>query len=166
MTPIHLSLLMLLAVASLAGCRQGGTTPGVESVRIGDRVFHLEVAADDATRAQGLMGRTSIAPDGGMLFIFPAAAERSFWMGHCLVDMDIMFLDGRGFVTAIHEMTVEAPQGETESDYQYELRLADYPSRIPAQFAIELQAGMIRTLNIRVQDKIALDLPRLKALAR
>ncbi len=157
--------LMLLAAASAAGCHRGQSISGTEQVIIAGEPFHLEVASDDSTRTKGLMGRTEIASDGGMLFIFPTAQERQFWMGYCLVDIDLMFLDPNGRVTAIHTMNVEDPRKEAESESDYSARLANYPSVYAAQFAIELRAGSIERLGVNVDDKIELDLARLKAMA-
>ncbi len=157
--------LMLLAAASTAGCQRGQSISGTEQVVIAGELFHLDVASDDSTRTKGLMGRTEIASNGGMLFIFPTSQVRSFWMGYCLVDMDIMFLDPNGRVTAIHTMKVEDPRQEDESESDYSARMKDYPSVYTAQFAIELRAGSITQLGVRVDDKIELDLTRLKAMA-
>ena len=157
--------LMLLAAVSAAGCQRSQSISGTEQVIIAGELFHLEVASDDSTRVQGLMGRTEIASDGGMLFIFPTAQLRQFWMGYCLVDIDIMFLDPNGRVTAIHTMKTEAPRKEDESESDYSARLADYPSVYATQFAIELRAGSSERLGVNVDDKIELDLARLKAMA-
>lgn len=156
---------MLLAAASLSGCQRSQPTRGTEQVVIAGEQFQLEVARDDATRTKGLMERTEIASDGGMLFIFPTSQVRSFWMGYCLVDMDIMFLDPNGRVTAIHTMNIEEPREETETEVAYKARMAGYPSVYATQFAIELRAGSIQRLGVEVDDKIELDLARLKAMA-
>ena len=157
--------LMVLAAASVAGCQRGQSISGTEQVIIAGELFHLDVASDDSTRTKGLMGRTEIASDGGMLFLFPTTQVRSFWMSYCLVDIDVMFLDGQGRVTATHTMKVEDPRKDNESELYYSARLADYPSVYAAQFAIELRAGSIERLGVNVDDKIELDLARLKAMA-
>ena len=157
--------LMLLAAASTAGCQRGQSISGTEQVIIAGELFHLDVASDDSTRTKGLMGRTEIASDGGMLFIFATAQVRSFWMGYCLVDIDVMFLDPYGRVTAIHTMNIEEPREETETEVAYKDRMPGYPSVYAAQFAIELRAGSIERLGVNVDDKIELDLARLKAMA-
>lgn len=158
----------LWCVAAVSGGCETITPAGDaawEAVMIGGEWFTLEIAADDASRTQGLMGREEIPPDGGMLFIFPNAATRSFWMANCLVDIDIAFLDGQGRVTATHTMKVEAPRREEESELAYHSRLRGYSSVYPAQFAIELSAGTLNRLDVEVEDRIELDLRRLKALA-
>lgn len=154
------------------GSTNGGPTKGnagnlrKETVVIKGHTFKLEVAATDKTREDGLMYRTEIAEDGGMLFAFPRPDLRAFWMGNCLVDMDIMFLDQSGRITAMHRMKKEPPRREDETDTQYRNRMPSYSSRLPAQFAIELQSGWLDKLELKVQDKIELDLPKLKKEAR
>jgi hypothetical protein len=130
--------------------------------------FHLELVADDDSRTKGLGGRTSLPADGGMLFVFPSDqfGVLSFVMRDCTFDIDIIFLDGRGWVTSTHEMKVELPRQPGETPVGYETRLRKYSSVLPAQFAIELNAGCIRRLGVRPNDKIELDLERLKRLAR
>ena len=87
-------------------------------------------------------------------------------MANCLIDIDILFLDPRGRVTAMHHMKAEPPKGDDETQAQYEARLSHYWSNYPAQFAIELQAGMLEKLHVAIEDKIELDLEHLKALAK
>ena len=158
-------IVVVFAAASLSGCQRGQSPPGTEQVVIAGEEYQLEVAQDEATRAKGLMGRTKIASDGGMLFIFPTSELRSFWMGNCLVDIDIMFLDANGRVTAIHTMKTEEPQREDEAEAAYQARMPGYSSVYATQLAIELRAGSIQRLGVDVDDKIELDLARLKAMA-
>ncbi|MHC4414509.1 MAG: DUF192 domain-containing protein [Planctomycetota bacterium] len=153
------------AVVNASGCADGSGQQS-ETVPIAGERFTLELAADDASRTRGLMGRRDISPDGGMLFIFPRPAVRSFWMADCVVDIDIVFLDPQGRVTATHRMKVEAPRRLNESEIEYLSRLAGYSSIYPAQFAIELRAGTLDRLSLRLDDKIEMDLRRLKAMAK
>ena len=54
----------------------------------------VEAASDDATRMRGLQGRTSLAPDTGMLFVFSEEDVRNFWMKDTLIPLDMIWLDG------------------------------------------------------------------------
>jgi hypothetical protein len=159
---------ILLAIAAAAGTRCAGprTPPAAEIVRIGGELFSLEPAFDDAARTRGLMDRDEIPRAGGMLFVFPDAQVRRFWMENCLVDIDLVFLDPRGRVTATHRMKREPPRRADESEDAYRARLPTYSSVHPAQFAIELATGSIARLGIRFEDRIELDLARLKGYAR
>ncbi len=162
-------LVLILATAiccAATGCESLRGDPEAVTVEIGDERFTVEVANDDARRIQGLTGVTEISPSGGMIFIFPNNQVRSFWMADCLVDIDVMFLDPQGRVTAVHTMKVESPPRADEPRSSYERRLPGYSSSYPAQFAIELRAGTLQRLGIEVNSKVPLDLTRLKAVAR
>ena len=158
----------LLCTMILAGCGGAGPTPHSEKIIIAGRPFELELATDAATRQRGLMYRDHIPDQGGMLFVFPDSevSVQNFWMGNCLIDMDIIYLDRAGYVTATHRMKAESLRGDDESEAEYDRRMPRYSSAYPAQFAIELQAGMLDQLKVSVEDKIDLDVGRLKAMAR
>lgn len=178
------ALVLVLGCGSPAGNNADGSpdTPGaasgsrdvaagaqatvIESVMIAGETFALELAADDATRARGLMFRTEIAPHGGMLFAFPYASVQEFWMGNCWTDMDIVFVDPLGRVTATHSMTAVEPQQPGESDEEYAQRVPRYSSRLPAQFVLELAVGTAERLGIGVLDTLDLDVKRLARIAR
>ncbi|MEM1185761.1 MAG: DUF192 domain-containing protein [Planctomycetota bacterium] len=150
----------------LPGCSEALVADGFERVKINGEAFDLEIAADDASRLQGLSGRTVVPEDGGMIFVFPRSARRSFVMRDCLVPIDIIFLDPIGRVVATHAMTIEEPKREDESAMMYELRLKKYSSRYGAQYAIELAGGKVAQLGIKEGDLIELNHEKLKGLAR
>ncbi len=156
----------MLLFASATGCQsRNNNLKLTEPVSIAGEIFNLEVAADSYSRTRGLMERTQIDEYGGMLFIFGNEQVQQFWMGYCLVDIDVIFLDSSGVVTATHEMKCERLIGDDESEIRYRARLADYDSVLPAQFVIELRGGWLRQLMVKRGDMIELDLRRLKRLA-
>ncbi len=166
--------IVVFAMLSLASCDDRAATNAsgkkIERLVIGGKSFDLELAIDADARALGLMNRTSIDEHGGMLFVFPdkGVQPQSFWMKNCLVDIDIIYLDPHGKVTATHRMKAQPPksQSETEADYEGRIRQHAYPSGYPAQFAIELKSGWLDQLNLKIEDQINLDIARLKAMAR
>jgi len=150
-----LLLLTMIAAIGPMGCEDAHT----QRVTVGDRTFTLELALDDAARTQGLMHRKTIAEDGGMLFVFPDARPRSFWMKNCLTDIDAIYLDGLGNVVSIARMTAPAPNTPDS-------QLERYPSIRPAQFVVELRGGMADKTGIKVGDRIELPNEKLKKRAR
>jgi uncharacterized protein len=161
---------VLLSLAPVACSPSPASNPGTATVVINGETFNLELALDDQAREMGLKHRTSIPDRGGMLFVFPDDKLRvqSFWMHECLVDMDIIYLDPRGRVTATYHMKALPPKqaGESEDEYRERVREKAYSSGYPAQFVIEVQAGSLERLNVKFEQKIDLDIPRLKAMAR
>jgi uncharacterized protein len=171
MRRVEIQMIVMIVVMMLlcfSGCTSSSSAPATEKVKIQGESFELELAVDDATRERGLKHRETIPDHGGMLFVFPddKVQVQSFWMHQCVVDMDIIFLDPRGFVTGIHRMKREPAKLDFESESDYEARLQKYSSGYPAQFVIELKAGSLDRLNIQVDQKIELDVARLKAFAR
>lgn len=162
------AVILIAAAAVLFGLRgcDEKAAADVERVVIAGETFFLERAMDFASRQRGLMGRTHIEDDGGMLFVFPQPQRLGFWMKNCLIDIDILYLDGSGRVLSTYTMKAEPPQKEGESEAAYEQRLKSYDSVFPAQFAVELKPGTIQRLGVKPGDQISLDAQRLKREAR
>ena len=104
-------------------------------------VFSVELARTPREQQVGLMFRTHIADDGGMLFIWPYPQQSEMWMENCPVPEDMLFVDAAGTVHSIAENTV------AES-------LAHISSGGVVKATIELQGGLTARLGIRVGDRI------------
>ncbi|MBB5500523.1 DUF192 domain-containing protein [Paraburkholderia sp. MM5384-R2] len=88
------------------GARQPGEFPRVK-LTAGMFVIDAAVAANDADREQGLMYRTKLAPNEGMLFVFNENAGHCFWMKNTLIPLSIAFMRADGTITDIDEMQAE-----------------------------------------------------------
>ena len=88
----------------------------------------LEVAADPATRARGLMERERVPPGTGMVFLYPADVAESFWMKNTLVPLSIAFVAADGRVVSVAEMTPckadPCPSYAPAGPYRYAVELA------------------------------------------
>jgi uncharacterized membrane protein (UPF0127 family) len=88
----------------------------------------LEVAADPAARARGLMGRTKVPEGAGMVFLYPADVTEAFWMKNTLVPLSIAFVAADGRVVSVAEMTPctadPCPTYAPAGSYRYAVELA------------------------------------------
>ncbi|EON92573.1 hypothetical protein MARLIPOL_07469 [Marinobacter lipolyticus SM19] len=74
----------------------------------------VEMAITESGRRNGLMGRESLAPDTGMLFVYeePRRPDHGFWMYQTLIPLDIAYLDKEGTIVAIRQMVpCRSPSG-------------------------------------------------------
>lgn len=152
-------LLLLLLVVAGCGSSAASGERTTQRVEIDGEAFELELALTPKQRYRGLSDVAEIPERGGMLFVFPEAAKRTFVMRRCLVPIDIVFLDAGGRVVAMHEMTVE-PYDTPNRE------LTPYPSRYAAQFAIELRVGWLDRLEVELGDRVELPRETLKARAQ
>ena len=160
----RLTRLGILFLLLLAGGCEPALPPTHETIHLGGEPWKMELAVSEQQIERGLMQRETIPPGTGMLFLFDDSQIRSFWMGHCLTDMDLVFVDGMGRITAVHEMAVELPRLPEESDRTYRLRMPSYPSNFPAKIAIELPPGTIQRLKLQSQQATKLDMMHLEDL--
>ena len=146
----------------------GSSRAGLPEIAVEIRgIWHrLELAATEPRRRRGMGGRSVIPRGTGMLFIHPDEAPRRYWMKDCLVDIDIAYLDRNGVVVAIHRMSAEPPRGDTERLAAYDARLPRYPSRRGARYALELAAGEMTRLDVRVGRGIGLPVRALESFHR
>lgn len=155
--------ILLLLVCLVPGC--GPTAPPTQHVlQLGGEPWELELAVSEEEIEQGLMHRESIPVGTGMLFLFPDSRVHSFWMGYCITDIDLVFIDGMGRITATHEMTAELPRQEGESDSTYRLRMPGYSSVYPVRVAVELPPGTIQRLGLEQGMATGIDMASLDAI--
>jgi uncharacterized membrane protein (UPF0127 family) len=118
MTRRLVAVALLLAAAPggilrAADCAPGAVTLDTGSARV---TYSVEIADEPDEGSRGLMFRTDLAPDGGMLFLFNEEAPRGFWMKNTPTPLDIIFLDRTGRVVSIAERTVPFSEKVLPSD--------------------------------------------------
>ncbi|MET0478367.1 MAG: DUF192 domain-containing protein [Actinomycetota bacterium] len=103
----------------------------------------LEVAADPATRARGLMEREQVPPGTGMVFLYPADVAESFWMKNTLVPLSIAFVAADGRVVSVAEMSpCKADPCPT------------YAPAGPYRYAVELAAGSFGDAGVGPGERV------------
>lgn len=123
------------ALAVTAASAQQGPKFPVIPLTAGMHVIKAEVATTDAERQQGLMLREKMAPNEGMLFVFPAPAEVCMWMKNTLLPLSVAFIDGNGKIINIEDMKPQT----TDSHCGKKL----------VRYALEMNQGWFRQKNIK-----------------
>lgn len=109
--------------------------------------FKVDVARTKQEQARGLMFRTNIPADGGMLFApYPAEGggpkEASFWMKDTPSPLDILFIRADGTIAHIAENTVPFSTDQVRSGE-------------PVSAVLELNGGRSAELGISVGDRVS-----------
>jgi len=103
--------------------------------------FMVEMALRPEQQTVGLMFRTSVPADGGMLFDWGAPRDSTMWMRNTVSPLDMLFINEDGTVRRVAEDTVPGS-------------LAMIESRGPVRATLELAAGTAKRLGIRVGDRV------------
>jgi uncharacterized protein len=145
MQPLRLvlaaTLLAFLSCCARAQLAQFATSTLEIETAAGPQRFTIELALTPAEQEQGLMYRDSLAPDAGMLFVFPETQTAVFWMKNTRIPLDMLFIAATGRIADIHERAV--PMSE-----------ANIESKVPVKAVLELNGGTVDRLKIRIGDLV------------
>ena len=103
--------------------------------------FYVEIATSAQQRSIGLMHRTSIKQNEGMLFIYPKNQVIKMWMKNTLIPLDMLFIKGNGEIEKIFRMT-------TPKD------LTPLGPDVKLKAVLEIQGGLTTYLKIKKGDYI------------
>lgn len=124
-----------------AGAAQEGFRLDSTTLRIGGVEVTVEIADEPSERKRGLMHRDSLPSDHGMLFVYPEEGVRSFWMRDTSIPLSIAFIDRRGHIVDIQQMT-------PHSD-----RFHESPG--PVLYALEMPRGWFARHGVKVGDRVS-----------
>jgi len=113
------------------------------SANIANQRIMLEVARKLHQKEKGLMYRTSLAADRGMVFVYEPPKPVSFWMRNMKIPLDMVFLrDGQ-----VKLLKVNVPPCSTNSCPIYETDIA-------IDQVVELRAGRAAQLGLKIGDRV------------
>jgi len=123
------------------------TSAAIDTLHIGSTVLSIEIADDEPRRIHGLSDRATMGWNEGMLFSFPDADRRRFWMIDCHFDLDIAYLSPDGTIRDIQAMAIQP--GTPPDD------LLRYPSATnDIMYALEVNRGWFAAHNAKVGQKL------------
>jgi uncharacterized membrane protein (UPF0127 family) len=160
-TKLGLILAALVLLPALAGCvpplppaaGQGGLpitaspSPGttlpalhITTATGAGVVVYVEIADSPEEHQRGLMNRTALPPDQGMLFDFGSETQTSFWMRNTLIPLSIAWFTRDGIIVDIQDMQPQTDDLHTpKASYWY---------------ALEVNQGFFARHGVQVGDKV------------
>ena len=144
---------IFLLLCSATGCapaeEQSPVSPMISppstrfALSLDGSAIRAELAVTQEEMRRGLMFRESMAKDVGMLFVYDAPRQLSFWMRNTRIPLDIGYFDADGILLEVYRMY---PHAETSV-----LSLSD-----EAQFALEMNQGWFMTNRIKPGSRLNL----------
>jgi uncharacterized protein len=141
--PTFAALCALAAIiaAILAGCEGRGPSVVLEPREGSPVTVSVEVADTPETVTHGLMYRSHLGADRGMLFLFERDAEHTFWMKNTTIPLDMIFLSRDGRVVGVHSNAEP-------------LSLKPISIGVPSRAVLEVNGGFAAANGITAGDAV------------
>lgn len=119
-----------------------------------NNVVKLEVAQTEKEIERGLMYRTSLPEDQGMVFIFSPPRPVSFWMAHCFISLDMVFIKNGKVIRICENVPPCRAKDERECP--------TYPpdAMIEVSEVVELAAGYCKRHDVKVGDPVSFEMTK------
>lgn len=137
--------LLLLGLAALAV--ESADALELERVTVGPAAFEVEMAKTPQERERGLMFRTELPSDRGMLFV-QSPGPAVFWMKNTYISLDLLYFDEEG---RLAQIVANVPPCATPT-------CPVYPSKTAmVRYILEINAGEAARRGIRIGDRLRLE---------
>lgn len=103
--------------------------------------LNIEIANSPYERETGLMYRTNMEKNQGMLFIFDEESVLTFYMKNTYISLDLIFINGKREIISIYK-------NAKPND------LSSISSKLPSKYVLEVIQGVSDNLNLKIGDKI------------
>lgn len=136
-------LLTSIVLASGTARAQQDQAQHLPTITLGAGMHNIkaEVALSEQEHEIGLMYRTSMGSNEGMLFIFPRAGQQCFWMKNTLIPLAVAFVGDDGTVVNVDEMKPQT--------------LDPHCSTKPVRFVLEMNTGWFTKRGIKSGSKLS-----------
>jgi len=111
------------------------------------QVIKIETMIDNRDLMRGMMFRTSIASDHGMLFVHSKADKHPYWMYQTLIPLDMIWMDDQHHIIEVAENA--QPCNTVASQCR------TYGGTEPSRYVLELGGGMAKKYGLKLGDTIA-----------
>ncbi len=117
---------------------------GILTIKNKSLLFNVEIADTKEKREKGLMFRTRLDANQGMLFILPKPYLASIWMKNTILSLDIIFISENNIIVDL---------------YREALPLSEeiYTSEVKTKYILEIKSGLIQKLGIDIGDEVHIE---------
>jgi len=140
-TPRFLFAALLLAASTFASAQDGPQKLPSITLNAGMHLIQAEVAQTPEQRSTGLMFRSTMGTNEGMLFAFEEPGQQCFWMKNTLLPLSVAFVDDDGSVVNIENMKPQT--------------LDSHCSKKPVRFVLEMNDGWFAKRGIKPGFKLS-----------
>lgn len=120
------------------------SAPGHDGGAAAETTLAVEIAEKDHDRQRGLMYRSKMADDHGMIFWFEEKNNHSFWMHNTCIPLDMLYLDDDGLIVGIEENT------PTMSDDTFDVGC-------DSRYVLEVNAGWTRAHGVTAGQRVRIE---------
>ncbi len=136
-----LSIAIFMLALSMANACQGQPKVAISTRDGREESFKVEVADSPLKRELGLQYRRDLSVDQGMIFLFPAAAEQSFWMKNTPIPLDMIFISSDRKIVGIVERA---------TPFSLDARSV----RGASQYVLEINGGLSQKYGFKPGDPV------------
>jgi len=130
----------VLCLAALASAQEGPQKLAPVRLNAGIHNINAELASTPQQREIGLMFRTAMPANDGMLFAFEQPAQQCFWMRNTLIPLSVAFIGDDGSVVNIDDMKPQT--------------LDSHCSAKPVRFVLEMNEGWFAKRGIKAGSRL------------
>jgi len=138
LTTDHWPLTTLIIFLFLSGCQKNTG----DQVCFKEHCFHVEIVSKGEAMRRGLQFRTTLAPDAGMLFVFPSAIKHSFWMKDTLIPLDMIWMD---YAHRVVDVRTRVPPCASDP-------CPVYTPSVISLYVLEINAGVSEKMGLKIGD--------------
>jgi uncharacterized protein len=144
----YFNALLILATTTLAVNAEKREPPAPATIIFTEQQLEIsvEIASSMEQRELGLMHRTTLGLNHGMLFTYPDRAPRSVWMKNTRLPLDVLFLSSDGHIVAMLDNLQPCTRDPCPI----------YNSQAAAMYMLELNAGFIKKHNLKIDQTLRL----------
>ncbi|MBC7941057.1 MAG: DUF192 domain-containing protein [Chitinophagaceae bacterium] len=141
-TPLRFAVWAIVVSMAAPAAAQQGPQPTLESVSLtaGMHVIRAEQAVSPAQQAVGMMGRTEMGANDGMLFVNADSSVRCFWMKNTLIPLTIAFVAEDGTIVNLADMQPRSEQSHCSVQ--------------PVRYALEMRQGWFAKRGLKAGSRL------------